>query len=222
MLQISYLKIIFLCFLCIYHELSFNLKHHISFFSVLGTRMIPADFLIPAQSQHPIRDNLHHKVCTHLMFLNVCWKYNTFKFWHMFMKYPFIRIWLWPVLSVGFSVFQILMANFLAQTEALMKGKTPDEARKELEAAGMSGEALERLLPHKVFQGNKPSNSFIFKKLTPFMLGALIGKCWTYYTISLITIYVNGLQSAFYYFVLFPFCLCILCQTIYSKCIVCF
>lgn len=74
-------------------------------------------------------------------------------------------------------MFQILMANFLAQTEALMKGKTPDEARKELEAAGMSGDALESLLPHKVFQGNKPSNSIIFKKLTPFMLGTLVGKC---------------------------------------------
>uniref|UniRef100_A0A3Q3JLJ9 Glucose-6-phosphate isomerase n=1 Tax=Monopterus albus TaxID=43700 RepID=A0A3Q3JLJ9_MONAL len=70
-----------------------------------GTRMIPADFLIPAQSQHPIRDNLHHK---------------------------------------------ILVANFLAQTEALMKGKTSDEARKELEASGMKGDALEKLLPHKV------------------------------------------------------------------------
>ncbi|XP_051548352.1 glucose-6-phosphate isomerase-like isoform X2 [Myxocyprinus asiaticus] len=94
-----------------------------------GTRLIPADFLIPAQTQHPIRDNLHHK---------------------------------------------ILMANFLAQTEALMRGKTSDEARKELQSAGMSGDALEKLLPHKVFQGNKPSNSIIFKKLTPFMLGALV------------------------------------------------
>lgn len=42
------------------------------------------------------------------------------------------------------------MANFLAQTEALMKGKTSDEARKELEAGGMKGDALEKLLPHKV------------------------------------------------------------------------
>ncbi|KAG9341941.1 hypothetical protein JZ751_018258 [Albula glossodonta] len=94
-----------------------------------GTRMIPADFLIPAQSQHPIRDNLHHK---------------------------------------------ILIANFLAQTEALMRGKTPAEARKELEASGMSGEALEKLLPHKVFQGNKPTNSIVFRKLSPFTLGALV------------------------------------------------
>lgn len=42
------------------------------------------------------------------------------------------------------------MANFLAQTEALMRGKTSDEAKKELQAAGMSGDALEKLLPHKV------------------------------------------------------------------------
>ncbi|XP_051953333.1 glucose-6-phosphate isomerase-like [Xyrauchen texanus] len=94
-----------------------------------GTRMVPADFLIPAQSQHPIRNNLHHK---------------------------------------------ILMANFLAQTEALMKGKTTDEAKKELEAGGLSGEKLEKILPHKVFQGNKPTNSIIFKKLTPYTLGVLI------------------------------------------------
>nr|XP_023675777.1 glucose-6-phosphate isomerase-like [Paramormyrops kingsleyae] len=94
-----------------------------------GTRMVPADFLIPAQTQHPIRDSLHHK---------------------------------------------ILIANFLAQTEALMRGKTTEEAKKELEASGLSGEALDKLLPHKVFQGNKPTNSIVFKKLTPFTLGALI------------------------------------------------
>lgn len=47
-------------------------------------------------------------------------------------------------------VLQILIANFLAQTEALMKGKTAEEARKELEGSGMSGEPLEKLLPHKV------------------------------------------------------------------------
>nr|ABR08374.1 phosphoglucose isomerase A [Mugil cephalus] len=94
-----------------------------------GTRLIPADLLIPAQSQHPIRNNLHHK---------------------------------------------ILVANFLAQTEALMKGKTKEEARKELEAGGLKGGALEELLPHKVFEGNKPSNSIVFKKLTPFILGSLV------------------------------------------------
>ena len=46
--------------------------------------------------------------------------------------------------------FQILLANFLAQTEALMRGKTADEARKELEASGMAKATLEHILPHKV------------------------------------------------------------------------
>uniref|UniRef100_A0A8B9V4G4 Glucose-6-phosphate isomerase n=1 Tax=Anas zonorhyncha TaxID=75864 RepID=A0A8B9V4G4_9AVES len=77
-----------------------------------GTRMIPCDFLIPVQTQHPVRNGLHHK---------------------------------------------ILLANFLAQTEALMKGKTADEARKELQAAGLSGDALEKLLPHKVIS-KRPFN----------------------------------------------------------------
>ncbi|KAM9301862.1 glucose-6-phosphate isomerase [Gastrophryne carolinensis] len=94
-----------------------------------GTRMIPCDFLIPAQTQHPIRNGLHHK---------------------------------------------ILLANFLAQTEALMKGKSTEEARAELQASGLSGEALEKLLPHKVFEGNRPTNSIVFTKLNPFTLGALI------------------------------------------------
>jgi glucose-6-phosphate isomerase len=68
----------------------------------------------------------------------------------------------------------ILLSNFFAQTEALMRGKTEDEARKELEAAGMKGENLERLLPHKVFPGNRPTNSIVFKKVTPRTLGSLI------------------------------------------------
>ena len=68
----------------------------------------------------------------------------------------------------------ILLSNFFAQTEALMKGKTAAEVREELQAAGLSGEELERLLPHKVFPGNKPSNSIMFQKLTPRTLGSLI------------------------------------------------
>jgi glucose-6-phosphate isomerase len=68
----------------------------------------------------------------------------------------------------------ILLSNFFAQTEALMRGKTEAEVRAELEAAGMSGEALERLVPHKVFAGNKPTNSIMFQKLTPRTLGSLI------------------------------------------------
>ena len=67
-----------------------------------------------------------------------------------------------------------LMANFFAQTEALMNGKGPEEVKKELQASGMSGEALERLLPFKVFEGNKPTNTLLIQKLTPRNLGALI------------------------------------------------
>ncbi|CAH2324181.1 glucose-6-phosphate isomerase [Pelobates cultripes] len=94
-----------------------------------GTRLIPCDFMVPVQTQHPIRKCLHHK---------------------------------------------ILLANFLAQTEALMKGKSTEEAKKELQASGLSGEALDKLLPHKVFEGNRPTNSIVFTKLNPFILGALI------------------------------------------------
>ena len=68
----------------------------------------------------------------------------------------------------------ILISNFFAQTEALMRGKTREEARAELERAGMSEEALQRLLPHKVFGGNRPTNSLLFRKLTPRALGSLI------------------------------------------------
>jgi len=68
----------------------------------------------------------------------------------------------------------ILLSNYLAQTEALMKGKTPEEARVELEAQGMRGAALEELLPHKTFPGNRPTNSILYPKLTPAVLGALI------------------------------------------------
>jgi len=68
----------------------------------------------------------------------------------------------------------ILVSNFLAQTEALMRGKTEEEARAELEKQGMSGEKLEKLLPHKVFTGNRPSTSVLFQVLDPKTLGALI------------------------------------------------
>ena len=67
-----------------------------------------------------------------------------------------------------------LMANFFAQTEALMNGKTSEEVRLELEAAGHSGENLERLQPYKVFEGNKPTNTLLIDRLTPESLGALI------------------------------------------------
>jgi len=68
----------------------------------------------------------------------------------------------------------ILLSNYFAQTEALMKGKTQAEVRGELTAAGMSGAKLEALIPHKEFPGNRPTNSIMFKKLDPFTLGCLI------------------------------------------------
>lgn len=68
----------------------------------------------------------------------------------------------------------ILLSNFFAQTEALMKGKTDAEARAELESTGMSAEEVTRLLPHKVFPGNRPTNSILYTKLTPRTLGSLI------------------------------------------------
>ena len=69
---------------------------------------------------------------------------------------------------------RILMSNVFAQTEAFMKGKTEPEARAELEQAGYSGDALEKLLPYKIFPGNKPTSTILFKTLTPKTLGALI------------------------------------------------
>ena len=68
----------------------------------------------------------------------------------------------------------ILIANFLAQTEALMRGRTTAEARAELAAAGESGDDLELLAAAKTFAGNKPTNTFLFRQLTPTTLGALI------------------------------------------------
>ena len=100
-----------------------------AFFQLIhqGTRLVPADFLAPVNSQNPLGS--HHR---------------------------------------------LLLANCLAQTEALMKGKTAAEARAELEAEGRSGDELEALLPHKVFPGNRPSNTILFDKLDPHTLGALI------------------------------------------------
>lgn len=92
-----------------------------------GTKLVPADFIIPMETQYPLGE--HHKV---------------------------------------------LLSNFLAQPKALMHGKTEAEARAELVAAGMQGEALEKLAPHKVFEGNRPTNAIMFRKLDPRTLGSLI------------------------------------------------
>jgi len=68
----------------------------------------------------------------------------------------------------------ILLSNYLAQTEALMRGKTPSEARSELIQQGVTGERLEMLSKAKTFHGNRPTNSFLYPKLTPEVLGSLI------------------------------------------------
>ena len=92
-----------------------------------GTRLVPADFLAPANSRHPVGD--HH------------------------LK---------------------LLSNFIAQTQALMQGKDADRVRAELTDQGKSASEIEKLLPHKVFEGNRPSNTILFKRLTPRTLGSLI------------------------------------------------
>jgi glucose-6-phosphate isomerase len=92
-----------------------------------GTKLIPCDFLAPAQSHNPV-DQQH----------------------------------------------TILLSNFFAQSEALMRGKTQKEVRAELTAQGVGAKQLEILVPAKIFKGNHPSNSFLFKKLTPETLGMLI------------------------------------------------
>jgi len=100
-----------------------------AFFQLIhqGTQMIPADFIAPINSHHPLGD--HH------------------------VK---------------------LMANFFAQTEALMRGRTEVEARAEMQAAGMPAERIDELAPHRTFPGNRPTNTILVEKLTPRTLGALI------------------------------------------------
>jgi glucose-6-phosphate isomerase len=68
----------------------------------------------------------------------------------------------------------ILVANCIAQAEAMMRGKTAAEARAELEASGLSEQRVEALVPHKTFPGNRPSNTLMMEKLTPHALGRLI------------------------------------------------
>lgn len=68
----------------------------------------------------------------------------------------------------------ILLSNFFAQTEALMNGKTREEVETELQQEGLSPEAIRQLAPFKVFSGNKPTNSILFRKLDPPTLGSLI------------------------------------------------
>ncbi len=92
-----------------------------------GTKLIPADFMAPAQSQNPIGD--HHPK---------------------------------------------LLSNFFAQTEALAFGKDEETVVAELKAAGKTEEEIAELKNFKIFEGNKPTNSILFKKLTPEVLGSLL------------------------------------------------
>ncbi|MGK9117857.1 glucose-6-phosphate isomerase [Olivibacter jilunii] len=92
-----------------------------------GTKMIPCDFIAPAQTHNPIGE--HHT---------------------------------------------LLLSNFFAQTEALMNGKMEEEVEAELKKAGKSDEEVAAITPFKVFEGNRPSNSFLLKKITPRSLGSLI------------------------------------------------
>jgi len=68
----------------------------------------------------------------------------------------------------------MLLSNFFAQTEALMRGRTAEEVRAEMQKSGKDAEEIRRLLPHRVFPGNRPSTSILYSELTPFALGQLI------------------------------------------------
>ena len=69
---------------------------------------------------------------------------------------------------------RILLSNFFAQTEALLNGKTRESVTAELKKEGKTDNEIQKLLPHKIFEGNRPTNSILFKKLTPKVLGSLI------------------------------------------------
>jgi glucose-6-phosphate isomerase len=68
----------------------------------------------------------------------------------------------------------VLLSNFFAQTEALMKGKTKEEVIEELKQEGKTEAEIQRLWPYRTFEGNRPTNSILFKKLTPGVLGSLV------------------------------------------------
>jgi len=68
----------------------------------------------------------------------------------------------------------LLIANCLAQSEALMRGRSLDEARAMMVRQGFSGDELERQARHRVFPGNRPSTTLVYPQLTPFVLGQII------------------------------------------------
>jgi len=68
----------------------------------------------------------------------------------------------------------VLLANFLAQTEALMMGNTENDIRTGLQDRGIDADEIEALLPHRVLPGNRPTNTLLFRRLDPFTMGALV------------------------------------------------
>jgi glucose-6-phosphate isomerase len=68
----------------------------------------------------------------------------------------------------------LLFANCLAQSQALMQGRTLAAAQAQLQAKGLDADAISKLAPHKVFEGNRPSTTFLYKRLSPRVLGQLI------------------------------------------------
>jgi glucose-6-phosphate isomerase len=75
----------------------------------------------------------------------------------------------------GFAEHQTLtLANCLAQSEAMMRGKTPEEVEAELVAKGMSRAEAQQAAPHRVFGGNRPSNTLLYRRLDPVTLGRLM------------------------------------------------
>ncbi len=112
---------------------------------------------------------------------NIVWGNTGTNVQHAFMQLVHQGTKLIPVDFIGFknSLYgdadhhKKLMANFYAQAEALYKGKTKEEVHLDLKVSGQA-DKIEKLLPFKVFEGNRPSNSFLFDKLTPENLGMLI------------------------------------------------
>jgi glucose-6-phosphate isomerase len=77
-------------------------------------------------------------------------------------------------LAADIAHHNLLLANCLAQSQALMQGRLIEEVREKLEAQNLSPGAIETLAPHKVFEGNRPSSTFFYKKMSPRVLGQLI------------------------------------------------
>jgi glucose-6-phosphate isomerase len=69
---------------------------------------------------------------------------------------------------------ELLLANCLAQSEALMRGRSREDVEKQLRSKGVSEAEIAKLAPHKVFAGNRPSSTFLYRQLTPRVLGQLI------------------------------------------------